>query len=97
MTKLAAEQLCRLYHAEHGVDTVALRFFSVYGPRQRPDMAFRRFCHAALDGEPIRPFGDGRQTRDFTYVADVVARRARRRGRAGRRRAASTTSAAARG
>jgi len=73
VTKLAAEQLCSLYHAEHGVETVALRFFSVYGPRQRPDMAFRRFCHAALEGGPIRLFGDGRQTRDFTFVADVVA------------------------
>ena len=52
VTKLAAEQLCGLYHAEQGVETVALRFFSVYGPRQRPDMAFRRFCHAALDREP---------------------------------------------
>ena len=72
VTKLAAEQLCRLYHAEHGVEAVALRFFSVYGPRQRPDMAFHRFCRAALDGAPIRLFGDGRQTRDFTYVADVV-------------------------
>jgi UDP-glucuronate 4-epimerase len=72
VTKLAAEQLCRLYHAEHGVAAVALRFFSVYGPRQRPDMAFHRFCRAALDGAPIRLFGDGRQTRDFTYVADVV-------------------------
>jgi UDP-glucuronate 4-epimerase len=72
VTKLAAEQLCTLYHAEHGVEAVALRFFSVYGPRQRPDMAFRRFCHAALDGAPIRLFGDGRQTRDFTFVADVV-------------------------
>ena len=72
VTKLAAEQLCGLYHAEHGVEAVALRFFSVYGPRQRPDMAFRRFCRAALDGAPIRLFGDGRQTRDFTYVADVV-------------------------
>jgi nucleoside-diphosphate-sugar epimerase len=73
VTKLAAEQLCSLYHAEQGVEAVALRFFSVYGPRQRPDMAFRRFCHAALDGKPIRLFGDGRQTRDFTYVADIVA------------------------
>ena len=73
VTKLAAEQLCALYHAERGVQAVALRFFSVYGPRQRPDMAFRRFCRAALDGAPIRLFGDGRQTRDFTYVADVVA------------------------
>ena len=73
MTKLAAEQLCCLYHAEHGVAAVALRYFSVYGPRQRPDMAFQRFCEAALDGAPIRLFGDGRQTRDFTFVADVVA------------------------
>jgi UDP-glucuronate 4-epimerase len=55
------------------VDTVSLRYFSVYGPRQRPDMAFRRFCHAAIAGEPIVVFGDGRQTRDFTFVADVVA------------------------
>jgi UDP-glucuronate 4-epimerase len=73
VTKLAAEQLCRLYHAEHGVDAVALRYFSVYGPRQRPDMAFRRFCGAAIAGRPIELFGDGRQTRDFTFVADVVA------------------------
>jgi UDP-glucuronate 4-epimerase len=73
VTKLAAEQLCRLYHAEHGVDAVALRYFSVYGPRQRPDMAFRRFCAAAIAGRPIELFGDGRQTRDFTFVADVVA------------------------
>jgi UDP-glucuronate 4-epimerase len=73
MTKLAAEHLCRVYHAEHRVDAVALRFFTVYGPRQRPDMAFRRFCHAILDGRPIQLFGDGHQTRDFTFVADVVA------------------------
>jgi UDP-glucuronate 4-epimerase len=73
VTKLAAEQLCRLYHANHGIDAVALRYFSVYGPRQRPDMAFRRFCEAAIEGAPILLFGDGRQTRDFTFVADVVA------------------------
>ena len=73
VTKLAAEQLCRLYHANHGVDAVALRFFSVYGPRQRPDMAFRRFCEAAAAGAPIEIYGDGRQTRDFTFVGDVVA------------------------
>lgn len=73
VTKLAAEQLCVLYGAEHGVDTVALRYFSVYGPRQRPDMAFRRFCEAIVAGAPIEIFGDGRQTRDFTYVADIVA------------------------
>jgi UDP-glucuronate 4-epimerase len=73
VTKLAGEQLCRVYHANHGVDAVALRFFTVYGPRQRPDMAFRRFCEAAAAGAPIRLFGDGRQSRDFTFVADVVA------------------------
>jgi UDP-glucose 4-epimerase len=73
VTKLAAEHLCQLYHAEQGVDTVALRYFSVYGPRQRPDMAFRRFCEAAIARERIEIFGDGRQTRDFTFVADVVA------------------------
>ena len=73
MTKLAAEHLCVLYGEEHGVDTVALRYFSVYGPRQRPDMAFRRFCEAIHAGEPIEVFGDGRQTRDFTYVGDIVA------------------------
>jgi UDP-glucuronate 4-epimerase len=73
VTKLGAEQLCRVYHADHGLDTVALRFFTVYGPRQRPDMAFRRFCEAAAAGRPIELFGDGRQSRDFTYVTDVVA------------------------
>ena len=73
VTKLAAEQLCRLYHAEQGVDAVALRFFSVYGPRQRPDMAFRRFCEAAAARAPIEVYGDGRQTRDFTFVGDIVA------------------------
>jgi UDP-glucuronate 4-epimerase len=73
VTKLAAEHLCTLYGAERGKDTVALRYFSVYGPRQRPDMAFRRFCEAIAAGEPLQLFGDGRQTRDFTFVDDVVA------------------------
>jgi nucleoside-diphosphate-sugar epimerase len=73
VTKLAGEQLCRLYRANHGVDTVALRYFTVYGPRQRPDMALHRFCLAALAGDPITVFGDGAQRRDFTFVADVVA------------------------
>lgn len=72
-TKLAAEHLCAVYHANFGVETVALRLFTVYGPRQRPDMAFTRFCRAALAGEPITVYGDGRQTRDFTYVGDVIA------------------------
>ena len=72
VTKLAAEQLCSLYSGNYGTDIVSLRYFSVYGPRQRPDMAFRTFCERALDGEAIEVFGDGRQTRDFTFVADVV-------------------------
>jgi UDP-glucuronate 4-epimerase len=73
VTKLAAEHMCGLYREEHGLDTVSLRYFSVYGPRQRPDMAFRRFCEAVAAGRPIELFGDGRQTRDFTYVGDIVA------------------------
>jgi len=73
VTKLAAEHLCVLYHGNHGVAAVALRYFSVYGPRQRPDMAFNRFCRAALRDQPITVFGDGRQTRDFTFVHDVVS------------------------
>jgi UDP-glucuronate 4-epimerase len=73
VTKLAAEHLCGLYHANYGLETVALRYFSVYGARQRPDMAFNRFCRAALRKEPLTVFGDGEQTRDFTFVADVIA------------------------
>ncbi|HEX2086100.1 MAG TPA: NAD-dependent epimerase/dehydratase family protein [Solirubrobacteraceae bacterium] len=73
MTKLSAEHLCLLHHANHGVPVSSLRFFTVYGPRQRPDMAFTRFFGAALEGAPITVFGDGEQTRDFTYVADIVA------------------------
>ena len=72
-TKLAAEHLCHLYNANFGLEVVSLRYFSVYGPRQRPDMAFNRFCRAALDRKPIDVYGDGTQTRDFTYVADVVS------------------------
>lgn len=73
VTKLAAEQLCYLYHVNHGVPAVSLRYFTVYGPRQRPDMGFHRFLRAALRGDPITVFGDGEQTRDFTYVDDIVA------------------------
>lgn len=73
VTKLAAEHLCSLYHGNFGVATVSLRYFSVYGPRQRPDMAFNRFCGAALAGEALTVFGDGEQSRDFTFVGDVVA------------------------
>ncbi len=73
VTKLAAEHLCLLYAENFGLEVVCLRYFSVYGPRQRPDMAFARFCQAALSGEQITIYGDGRQIRDFTYVDDVVA------------------------
>lgn len=73
VTKLAAEQLCHLYTVNHGVPTASMRYFTVYGPRQRPDMAFHRFLKAALQGEAITLYGDGNQTRDFTFVADAVA------------------------
>jgi UDP-glucuronate 4-epimerase len=72
ITKLSGEHLCLAYHANYGVPAVMLRYFSVYGPRQRPDMAFHLFCRAALQGQRIPVLGDGRQTRDFTFVADVV-------------------------
>ncbi len=72
VTKLAAENLAVLYHRSFGVPTVSLRYFTVYGPRQRPDMAFHRFIRAALSGVPAEVFGDGGQTRDFTFVSDVV-------------------------
>ena len=73
VTKLAAEHLGHLYGRNHGLPVVSLRYFTVYGPRQRPDMAFHRFLKAARDREPIRVFGDGEQTRDFTFVEDIVA------------------------
>lgn len=73
VSKLAAEQLCYLYHANFKVPTTSVRYFTVYGPRQRPDMAFHRFIRAALRNEPISLFGDGEQTRDFTFVTDAVA------------------------
>jgi UDP-glucose 4-epimerase len=73
VTKLAAEQLGYLYHVNHGVPATALRYFTVYGPRQRPDMAFHKFIRASLEGTPITLYGDGEQTRDFTFVADAVA------------------------
>jgi len=73
VTKLAAEHLCALYSDNLGVHTVSLRYFTVYGPRQRPDMAFHRLFEAALGGAPFTLFGDGSQIRDFTFVADAVA------------------------
>src|SRR3954454_9674867 len=72
VSKLAAEQLCYLYFANFGVPTVSLRYFTVYGPRQRPDMAFHKFLRATINDEPITLYGDGDQTRDFTFIADAV-------------------------
>ncbi len=73
VTKLAGEHLAVLYHRNLALPTVSLRLFTVYGPRQRPDMAFHRFLKAARDGTAVSIFGDGMQTRDFTYVDDVLA------------------------
>jgi nucleoside-diphosphate-sugar epimerase len=72
VTKLAAEHLCELYRTTSGVPTVSLRLFTVFGPRQRPDMAFSRLVDAALHDETFLLYGDGEQSRDFTYVEDVV-------------------------
>jgi UDP-glucose 4-epimerase len=72
VTKLAAEQLGYLYYVNQGVPAIGMRYFTVYGPRQRPDMAFHRFIRAAIRGEELSLYGDGGQTRDFTFVADAV-------------------------
>lgn len=72
VSKLAAENLMCLYHHNFGVETVSLRYFTVYGPRQRPDMAFHRIIRSILTGETFRLFGSGNQTRDFTFVGDIV-------------------------
>ncbi len=72
VSKLAAEALVGSYSSSYGIPAVSLRYFSVYGPRQRPDMAAHRFIEALLDGRPITVFGDGTQVRDYSYVGDVV-------------------------
>jgi nucleoside-diphosphate-sugar epimerase len=72
VTKLAAEHLCTVYGRNFGVPAISLRYFTVYGPRQRPDMAFYQFITALLEGRELALNGDGEQTRDFTYVADIV-------------------------
>jgi nucleoside-diphosphate-sugar epimerase len=84
ITKLACEQLVQAY-ARGGLDAIALRYFTVYGPRQRPDMAFTRMLHALAEGSPFELYGDGSQSRGFTYVADAVAAtiRAMEQGRVG--------------
>lgn len=72
ITKLAAERLCWLYHKNFGVPCTALRYFTVYGPRQRPDMAFHKFLRAVLLEQAIPIYGNGQQTRDFTFVSDAI-------------------------
>jgi UDP-glucose 4-epimerase len=85
VSKLAAEMLCHLYFVNHQVPTISLRYFTVYGPRQRPDMAFHKLFRCALRGDEFPMFGDGKQTRDFTFVKDAVAatRAASEKGRPG--------------
>lgn len=72
VTKLSGEQLCDLYHFNYGLSCVSLRYFTVYGPRQRPDMAFHRFIRAGILRQPIEIYGDGEQTRDFTFIDDAL-------------------------
>jgi len=72
VTKLAGEHLCYLYNKNYGIPAISLRYFTVYGPRQRPDMAIHKFVKAAFLGRNIEIYGDGTQTRDFTYVEDAV-------------------------
>ena len=72
VTKLAAEHLCQLYHVNYDLPAVALRYFTVYGPRQRPDMGIHKFIRAIAAGDPIHVYGAGTQSRDFTYVDDIV-------------------------
>ena len=85
VSKAAGEYLAYLYFKNFGLPTVALRFFTVYGPRQRPDMAFHRFFKAGMEGKPLVVWGDGEQSRDFTFIDDIVqgCRRALEAGRDG--------------
>ena len=73
VTKLGAEHLCGLYAENWGLHTVSLRYFTVFGPRQRPDMSIHRLCEAAVRGTTFQRYGDGTQIREFTYVSDIVA------------------------
>ena len=73
MTKKAGEELCHVYHHAYGFSVMSLRFFTVYGPRQRPDMAIHRFVRLMEEGLPIQVYGDGTTERDYTYFSDVVA------------------------
>jgi len=73
VTKLDAENMCLLYRKSDGLPAVCLRYFTVYGPRQRPDMAIHKFLRNAMTGSPVEVYGNGEQTRDFTFVSDIVA------------------------
>ncbi|HIH13625.1 MAG TPA: NAD-dependent epimerase/dehydratase family protein [Nanoarchaeota archaeon] len=72
VTKLAGEKLCKLYFETYGLPTAVLRYFTIYGPRQRPDMGFMKFIDSILNGKEIKVYGDGNQTRDFTFITDAV-------------------------
>jgi len=72
VSKLAAEHYCRVFYEVYGLPTVSLRYFTVYGPRMRPDLAISIFTRKMLANEPITVYGDGEQTRDFTYIDDIV-------------------------
>lgn len=77
VTKLTGEYLCKVYQVSYGIPVVILRYFTVYGPRQREDMAFYRFIDGVLHHQPIQIFGDGKQSRDFTFIGDCVEGTAR--------------------
>ncbi|TGA98090.1 NAD-dependent epimerase/dehydratase family protein [Sporolactobacillus shoreae] len=72
VSKLSGEHLCRVYYKNEGIPIVILRYFTVYGPRQRPDMAFHRFIRNIIEDQPVPVYGDGKQTRDFTFISDCV-------------------------
>lgn len=72
VTKIAGENLCRIYHHTYGIDITALRFFTVYGPRQRPEMAIHKFVRLICAGKEIPFYGDGQSSRDYTYITDIV-------------------------
>jgi UDP-glucuronate 4-epimerase len=72
MTKMAGEQMCSNYSHLYGIKTVCLRFFTVYGPRQRPDLAISKFSRLIEDGLPIDKYGDGHTARDYTFISDIV-------------------------
>lgn len=73
LTKLSGEHLCRVYHRHYGLPTAALRFFTVYGPRQRPDMAIHKFSRLITDGKSIPVYGDGTSRRDYTFIDDIIS------------------------